>query len=186
MAIYYLWRGFFIRFSDLSPNLIFRISRNLRGHPVRKFDFGPTSESFSTAPSGGGMVCACLKCSLADLGGVARHTPLRVQILSFQHTKFSKRNCLGSPRPLYGKSWIRHWCLCELGAQGSCSSCLHSLHPSHFPYWTRNAQLLFYLFRTGYIFMLLDALVFSYCSWRRTTGIYFVLFTASWVNKTSV
>ena len=27
------------------------------------------------------------------------HTPLRVQILSFQHTKFLKHNCLGSRRP---------------------------------------------------------------------------------------
>ena len=51
-------------------------------------------------------------------GGRARHTPLpptpRVQILSFQHTKFMKLNCLLSPRPPtrstspYGKSWIRH------------------------------------------------------------------------------
>ena len=44
-----------------------------------------------------------------------RARPLRVQILSFQHTKFSNRNCLGSPHPPYevhapptGKSWIRH------------------------------------------------------------------------------
>ena len=39
--------------------------------------------------------------------------PLRIQILSFRHTKFSKCNRLRSPRPLrgpppYGKSWIRH------------------------------------------------------------------------------
>ena len=48
-------------------------------------------------------------------GGLA-HAPLRVKILSFRHTKFSKRNCLGSQRPHldevnapYGKSWIPHW-----------------------------------------------------------------------------
>ena len=38
--------------------------------------------------------------SLADLGGRARRAPLRVPILSFWHTKFLKRNCLGSPHPL--------------------------------------------------------------------------------------
>ena len=44
------------------------------------------------------------------------HAPLRIQILSFYHTKFSKRNRLRSPRPPptrstsppYGKSWVRH------------------------------------------------------------------------------
>ena len=42
-------------------------------------------------------------------------SPLRVQILSFWHTNFSKRSCLGSwcpptrTAPPYGKSWIRHW-----------------------------------------------------------------------------
>ena len=53
--------------------------------------------------------------SLADLGGAPGGPPLRVPILSFWHTKFSKRNCLGSPHPPtrstpppYGKSWIRH------------------------------------------------------------------------------
>ena len=59
----------------------------------------------------------CLVDALADLGGCAwRAPPLRVPILSFWHTKCSKRNCLGSPHPLlrgprppYGKSWIRHW-----------------------------------------------------------------------------
>ena len=41
--------------------------------------------------------------SLADLGGRAGHMPLlRVQILSFSHTNFAKRNRLGSPRPLRG------------------------------------------------------------------------------------
>ena len=38
------------------------------------------------------------------IGGSRRacpaHAPLKVQILSFRHTKFSKRNHLGSPRPL--------------------------------------------------------------------------------------
>ena len=48
-------------------------------------------------------------------GGVPGARPLRVQILSFRHTKFSKCNRLGSQRPPtrstppYGKSWIRHW-----------------------------------------------------------------------------
>ena len=37
--------------------------------------------------------------SLADLGGVPGTRPPRVQILSFRHTKFSKRNRLGSARP---------------------------------------------------------------------------------------
>ena len=49
-------------------------------------------------------------------GGVPGARPLlRVQTLSFQHTKFSKGDCLGSPRPLlrgprphYRKSWISH------------------------------------------------------------------------------
>ena len=54
--------------------------------------------------------------SVADPGGGGAtwaHPP-RVQILSFWHTNFSKRSCLGSWRPLqgwrppYGKSWIRH------------------------------------------------------------------------------
>ena len=39
--------------------------------------------------------------------------PPRVQILSFRHKKYAKRNRLGSPRPSppphNGKSWIRHW-----------------------------------------------------------------------------
>ena len=44
------------------------------------------------------------------------HAPLRVQILSFRHTKFSKCNRFWSRRPLrgrrpLGKSWIRH---CDL------------------------------------------------------------------------
>ena len=39
--------------------------------------------------------------ALADLDGTCpAHAPLRVHILSFRHTKFSKRNCLRSPRPL--------------------------------------------------------------------------------------
>ena len=55
--------------------------------------------------------------SLADLEGVCpTHAPLRVQILSFQHTKYLKCNCLGSPHPPlyevhahpYRKSWICH------------------------------------------------------------------------------
>ena len=37
--------------------------------------------------------------ALADLGGVPGTCPPRVQILSFLHTKFSKRNRLGSPDP---------------------------------------------------------------------------------------
>ena len=47
--------------------------------------------------------------SLADLGGRARRTPpLRVHILSFHQTKFSKRNCLGSLRPpLRGRRPLR-------------------------------------------------------------------------------
>ena len=41
--------------------------------------------------------------------GHRRHVPpVRVQILSFWHTKFSKRSRLGSWRPPYGKSWIRY------------------------------------------------------------------------------
>ena len=44
-----------------------------------------------------------------------RAPPLRVQILSFWHTNFSKRSRLGSWRPPtrsappYRKSWIRYW-----------------------------------------------------------------------------
>ena len=38
--------------------------------------------------------------SLADLEGACpAHAPLRVQILSFRHTNFSRHNRLGSPRP---------------------------------------------------------------------------------------
>ena len=41
-----------------------------------------------------------LHISLADLGRACQaHAPLRVQILSFGHTKFSKHNCLGSQCP---------------------------------------------------------------------------------------
>ena len=54
------------------------------------------------------------KCIGGSTGGGGA-PPLRVPILSFWHTKFSKRNRLGSPHPLlrgpcppYGKSWIRH------------------------------------------------------------------------------
>ena len=53
--------------------------------------------------------CCCIKVTrginlpwaLADLGGVrpARAPPLRVQILSFWHAKFSKHSRLGDPRP---------------------------------------------------------------------------------------
>ena len=39
------------------------------------------------------------------------------------------------------------------------------------------------LFQLCYIFMFLDALVCSYCSWRRTAGVHFVLCTTSWVKK---
>ena len=48
-------------------------------------------------------------------GGAAGARPPRVQILSFWHTNFSKRSCLGSWRPPtrsappYEKSWIRYW-----------------------------------------------------------------------------
>ena len=34
------------------------------------------------------------------------------------------------------------------------------------------------------VFMFLDALVCSYCSWRRTAGVHFVLCTTSWVKHT--
>ena len=54
--------------------------------------------------------------ALADLeGGVPGTRPPRVQILSFWHTKFSKRNRSGlhtplrGPRPPYGKSWMCRW-----------------------------------------------------------------------------
>ena len=54
--------------------------------------------------------------ALADLGGASGARPPRDPILSFWHTNFTKRSCLGSPRPPlrgprppYGKSWIRHW-----------------------------------------------------------------------------
>ena len=53
--------------------------------------------------------------SLADLEGACDLGTLRVPILSYQHTKFSKCTRLRSPRPTmrstppYGKSWIRHW-----------------------------------------------------------------------------
>ena len=53
--------------------------------------------------------------------GGSRNTPahvplLRVPILSFWHTNFTKRSCIGSCpppqrgwRPSYGESWICHW-----------------------------------------------------------------------------
>ena len=37
--------------------------------------------------------------ALADLGGLPGARPIMVQILLFRHTKFSKRNRLGSPHP---------------------------------------------------------------------------------------
>ena len=46
-------------------------------------------------------ISLCLRKALADLGGVPSACPLRVQILSFGRTKFSKRNCLGSRWPPY-------------------------------------------------------------------------------------
>ena len=49
-------------------------------------------------------------------GRAGTRAPPRSQILSFWHTKFSKRNHLGTTirpptrsTPFYGKSWIRHW-----------------------------------------------------------------------------
>ena len=67
-----------------------------------------------------GSLLKSLTIALADLEGACpAHAPLRVQILSFRHTKFAKRNRLGSPhpplrdpRPLW-KSWIRH-CIVNL------------------------------------------------------------------------
>ena len=59
--------------------------------------------------------------ALADLGACAGARPLRVQILSFWYTKFSKHNCLESQcplrgrRPPYGKSWIRHCIIILIG-----------------------------------------------------------------------
>ena len=38
-------------------------------------------------------------CVEQNIGGSRGRAPLRVQILSFRHTKFSKRNRLGSPHP---------------------------------------------------------------------------------------
>ena len=56
-------------------------------------------------------------------GARPARAPLRVPILLFWHTKFLKRNCLGSPHPPYevhapptGKSWIRH-CLLDCSKQ---------------------------------------------------------------------
>ena len=57
---------------------------------------------------------------MTRFGGSRGHTqrvpPVKVPILLFWHTQFSKRNRLGSPRPRptrstppYWKSWIRHW-----------------------------------------------------------------------------
>ena len=47
--------------------------------------------------------------TIGGSSGRRRRAPPRVQILSFWHTNFLKRSCLGSWRPPYGKSWIRHW-----------------------------------------------------------------------------
>ena len=57
---------------------------------------------------------------ISDITGGSRGMPsihpLRVQILSFRHTKFSKHNCLRrqcAPHEVhapYGKFWIRHCC----------------------------------------------------------------------------
>ena len=50
------------------------------------------------------------KLGMVILGGsrgrVWRTPPLRVQILSFLHIKFSKHNCLGSPRPPTGSATV--------------------------------------------------------------------------------
>ena len=53
---------------------------------------------------------------VAGPGAHPAHAPLRVRILSFRHTHFMKRRCIGSwhsrheiGAPLYEKSWIRHW-----------------------------------------------------------------------------
>ena len=57
-----------------------------------------------------------IRCIGGSRGARPARAPLRVPILSFWHTKFSKRNHLGSPHsllrgphPPYGKSWIHHW-----------------------------------------------------------------------------
>ena len=60
-------------------------------------------------------------CDIGGSRGRARRTPPRVQVLSFRHTKFLKRNRLGSRRLPYGKSWIRH--------------CIMSYHPLDNPEW---------------------------------------------------
>ena len=57
----------------------------------------------------------CFETEWGTPGRFSSARSLRVQILSFRHTKFSKHNRLGSQRlpptrsaPPYGKSWIRH------------------------------------------------------------------------------
>ena len=53
--------------------------------------------------------------SLAYLeGAFPVHAPQRSEFFRFAIQNFSKRNCLGSPRPTYGKSWIRHWLLIKI------------------------------------------------------------------------
>ena len=42
---------------------------------------------------------SCKICIGGSRGACPAHVPLRVQILLFQHTKFSKHNCLRSQRP---------------------------------------------------------------------------------------
>ena len=68
---------------------------------------------FFQPPSLGGLT------SGGSRGAPPVHAPPWVQILSFWHTNFSKRSCLGSwhpstrSMPPYGKSWIRYCLPCR-------------------------------------------------------------------------
>ena len=82
-----------------------RISR--RGRGTRRGGRGPRRLRFKNCIGG-------------FRGVRTRCTPVRDPILSFWHTNFTKHSRLGSPRPPlrgprppYGKSWIRHWTVCQ-------------------------------------------------------------------------
>ena len=76
------------------------------------------------------------KCAeaLADLGG---HAPLRVQILSFRHTKFSKRNLLGSQQPPYIHKFGGGW----EGGAGSCCGHHQRHSKDHFKITLKNEKM---------------------------------------------
>ena len=79
-------------------------------------------------------------------GACPAHAILRVQILSFRHTKFSKRNRLGSQQPPlrgrcppYRRSWIHH-CRGLLHVTPILVACYLSLDTFHVETWRQHTS----------------------------------------------